>query len=258
MSEALSDVSRIQVTQVKSPFRRRALGAVHWADRAAAPLEFSLARRVARAAQRAAELPAPEAEAAEAAARRRLGGHDHCASCGAGTATTAWWDDRGGYVEPATVDPGTPCTFPFTYRGETYTSCTTVDNGGIPWCSAEGEATVPYPRASGFWGHCDCCHTACDGNCDADDGCPPRTDVNDCSSWSAPAFPFCDTELCLPPVPQSREVACVTRDTVDPLVDPRPADDDGDCLEPKLPAARTCAATKCALYDWTFTTVPRL
>jgi hypothetical protein len=30
---------------------------------------------------------------------------------------------------------GNPCHFPFTYKGDTYTECTPVDNGNQPWCS---------------------------------------------------------------------------------------------------------------------------
>ncbi|XP_078692011.1 uncharacterized protein LOC144922228 [Branchiostoma floridae x Branchiostoma belcheri] len=40
------------------------------------------------------------------------------------------------------------CNFPFTYKGIIYSSCTTVDNTGRPWCST----TVIY---RGEWKHCD-------------------------------------------------------------------------------------------------------
>ena len=32
---------------------------------------------------------------------------------------------------------GAPCLFPFTYKGVKHTSCTTLDNGGQPWCYTE-------------------------------------------------------------------------------------------------------------------------
>ena len=31
--------------------------------------------------------------------------------------------------------PNVPCVFPFIYKGTTYTGCTDVDNGGVPWCA---------------------------------------------------------------------------------------------------------------------------
>ena len=48
---------------------------------------------------------------------------------------------------------GTECVFPFTYNGNQYTECTTVDNGQ-PWCSTDAVF-------KGSWGNCK--------NCDAED-----------------------------------------------------------------------------------------
>ena len=50
------------------------------------------------------------------------------------------------------VSAGTPCQFPFTYGGNTYSTCTTVDQGGTvgalqPWCFI-GDGTK--------YGDCDC------------------------------------------------------------------------------------------------------
>merc|ERR1712243_398603 len=43
------------------------------------------------------------------------------------------------------------CKFPFTYRGIKYRECTTVDNGGIPWC-----ATTTHSNGdSNLWKNCD-------------------------------------------------------------------------------------------------------
>ena len=43
---------------------------------------------------------------------------------------------------------GAPCVFPFTYRGRSYTTCTTDRNNDIAWCST---AAV---YASTNWGNC--------------------------------------------------------------------------------------------------------
>ena len=32
-------------------------------------------------------------------------------------------------------DPGSPCLFPFMSGEITYEGCTTVENGGVPWCA---------------------------------------------------------------------------------------------------------------------------
>ena len=39
------------------------------------------------------------------------------------------------------------CVFPFEYKGVSYDSCTTLDNGDTPWCSK----TAKY---SGSWAEC--------------------------------------------------------------------------------------------------------
>ena len=31
--------------------------------------------------------------------------------------------------------PGSKCVFPFSYKGMTYTGCTTMENSGAPWCA---------------------------------------------------------------------------------------------------------------------------
>lgn len=47
------------------------------------------------------------------------------------------------------VAAGTACSFPFVYLGVTYSSCTSIDNGGVPWCSTTTQFV-------GFWGNCAC------------------------------------------------------------------------------------------------------
>ena len=59
-------------------------------------------------------------------------------------------------------DPNKPCMLPFTYNGITYTSCTSVLNYGIDWCSTEIDA---YGNHVGMkWGNCGT-------------GCPAGNDV---------------------------------------------------------------------------------
>lgn len=50
-------------------------------------------------------------------------------------------------VEGGNVAEGTECALPFTYRGETYNECTSVNNGDTKWCSTD--ATF-----AGNWGEC--------------------------------------------------------------------------------------------------------
>ena len=56
--------------------------------------------------------------------------------------------------EPVTTTGGTAdqeslCTFPFEYKGITYSECTKVDNGNIAWCSLDTEYDFR-------WGNCVC------------------------------------------------------------------------------------------------------
>jgi hypothetical protein len=46
------------------------------------------------------------------------------------------------------ADLGTPCGFPFTYRGVEYTACTTDRNDGVFWCYTAGQSS---------WGNCQDC-----------------------------------------------------------------------------------------------------
>ena len=56
-------------------------------------------------------------------------------------------------------EPGKQCIFPFSYKGITYTECTTYENNGIPWCSTEVDTTGNY--IDGKWGNCNSrCPTA--------------------------------------------------------------------------------------------------
>ena len=41
------------------------------------------------------------------------------------------------------------CVFPFSYRGVTYTGCSTVDNDGYPWCYTSYDYETDH-----LWGNC--------------------------------------------------------------------------------------------------------
>ena len=58
---------------------------------------------------------------------------------------------------PGDVTIGTPCVFPFRYRNEGHTKCTTMDNGDKPWCSTETDMHGNY--MAGKWGNCGDCPT---------------------------------------------------------------------------------------------------
>ena len=44
------------------------------------------------------------------------------------------------------------CQFPFTYRGQTYSACTPVDNSGLDWCSVRVDQAGNHQ--AGYWGNC--------------------------------------------------------------------------------------------------------
>merc|ERR1719348_2198362 len=46
---------------------------------------------------------------------------------------------------------GGTCVFPFTFRGVSYTGCTTAD-GGQPWCSTRVDSSGRHIQ--GNWGNC--------------------------------------------------------------------------------------------------------
>ena len=60
-----------------------------------------------------------------------------------------------GKVGGGTAPAGTPCDFPFTYKGRSYSSCTPIDNGIKPWCY-----TKHSDGKSKLWGNCVCGGTA--------------------------------------------------------------------------------------------------
>ena len=48
-------------------------------------------------------------------------------------------------------DKGRPCVFPFTYKGETFMTCTARDHpGGLEWCSTKVSMQVLYVRYVGL------------------------------------------------------------------------------------------------------------
>lgn len=46
-------------------------------------------------------------------------------------------------------DDGVPCVFPFTYKGQTYSACTDVENDGVPWCATTNKFAKEL-----HWGVC--------------------------------------------------------------------------------------------------------
>ena len=48
--------------------------------------------------------------------------------------------------------PNSPCVFPFIYNNVRYAACTSIDNGGTPWCSTEVNDNGDY--IEGKWGNC--------------------------------------------------------------------------------------------------------
>ncbi len=60
------------------------------------------------------------------------------------TPNDCWIPTYGGTAVQQSV-----CVLPFSYRGVTYTGCTTVDNSGYPWCYT----SVNYENDH-IWGNC--------------------------------------------------------------------------------------------------------
>ena len=83
----------------------------------------------------------------------------------------------GGGASTCPTKSGSPCVFPFTYKGSTYTECTLFDNvGGKAWCSTK----EPY---SGRWSPCDCSKSSC--------GCSDQCTTTSGPRGGAPCvFPF--------------------------------------------------------------------
>jgi len=54
------------------------------------------------------------------------------------------------------ADPGANCVFPFTFKGEVYTECTTVDSPDdeTPWCSTLTDENGNHVGLQGKWGYC--------------------------------------------------------------------------------------------------------
>ena len=52
-------------------------------------------------------------------------------------------------------DPGANCVFPFTFYGEVYTECTTIDGAAPkPWCSTLTDQNGNAVMGQGKWGYC--------------------------------------------------------------------------------------------------------
>ena len=62
--------------------------------------------------------------------------------------------DGGGPSPGCVADNGKPCVFPFTFRNEKFSGCTTeFDNTGAAWCSTKTAGGV-HVAGQGEWGYC--------------------------------------------------------------------------------------------------------
>ena len=59
-------------------------------------------------------------------------------------------------VKELKTDRQKPCQFPFIWRGVKNYGCTTVDGGGIPWCSTKiVPTTLEHDITDEYYGDCD-------------------------------------------------------------------------------------------------------
>ena len=59
-------------------------------------------------------------------------------------------------VKEVKTDQQKPCQFPFIWSGVKYYGCTTVDGGGIPWCSTKiVPTTLEHDTTDEYYGDCD-------------------------------------------------------------------------------------------------------
>ena len=59
-------------------------------------------------------------------------------------------------VKELKTDRQKPCQFPFIWRGVKNYGCTTVDGGGIPWCSTKiVPTTLEHDITGEYYGDCD-------------------------------------------------------------------------------------------------------
>ena len=59
-------------------------------------------------------------------------------------------------VKELKTDSQKPCQFPFIWRGVKNYGCTTVDGGGIPWCSTKiVPTTLKHDITDEYYGDCD-------------------------------------------------------------------------------------------------------
>ena len=52
---------------------------------------------------------------------------------------------------------GSPCVFPFTYKGKTYSRCTldgTPEDDKVAWCSTNVDSQGNHVAGKKFWGRC--------------------------------------------------------------------------------------------------------
>ena len=75
-------------------------------------------------------------------------------------------------VKELQTDLPKPCQFPFIWKGVKHYGCTTVDGGGIPWCSTKTvPQTLEHDISGEYYGNCDENVDACyrtDDKCDTD------------------------------------------------------------------------------------------
>ena len=54
------------------------------------------------------------------------------------------------------ADPNKPCIFPFKFDGQTWNTCTNVDDPSGPyWCSTKVDDQGNHIGGQGNWGNCD-------------------------------------------------------------------------------------------------------
>jgi len=80
------------------------------------------------------------------------------------------------------------CVFPFTYKGALYSTCTTIDNGGLEWCSTKTDHKGVHTK--GNWGNCG---SGCDKGCTTVSGPVPGESCVFPFTWQGKVYRECTT-----------------------------------------------------------------